>query len=50
MIASVIGKQPTDYHVVLVGGEDPVFLREEGPLFEGGPIGRVQQVSAAFPD
>jgi hypothetical protein len=50
VVAPIIGKEPPDYHVLIGGGEDPVFLREEGPLFEGGPIWRVQQVSAAFPE
>jgi hypothetical protein len=48
IVAPVIGKQPPDYHVLIAGGEDPVFIREEGPLYEGGPIWRVQQVSAVL--
>jgi len=48
VIAPVIGKEPADYHVLIGGGEDPVFLEESGPLFEGGPIWRVQQVSATL--
>jgi hypothetical protein len=50
VVAPVIGKEPPDYHVLVVGGDDPVFLREEGPLYAGGPIWRVQQVSAVFAD
>ena len=50
VVAPIIGKEPPDYHVLIGGGDDPVFLREEGPLFEGGPIWRVQQVSAGFPE
>jgi hypothetical protein len=50
VVAPLIGKQPPDYHVLIVGGEDPVFIREEGPLYEGGPIWRVQQVSALLPE
>ncbi len=50
VVAPMIGKQPADYHVLIGGGDDPVFLREDGPLFEGGPIWRVQQVSAIFPE
>ena len=37
VVAPIIGKQPPDYHVLIAGGEDPVFIREEGPLYEGGP-------------
>jgi hypothetical protein len=50
VVAPIIGKEPPEYHVLIAGGEDPVFLKEDGPLFEGGPIWRVQQVSAAFPE
>jgi len=50
VVAPIIGKQPPDYHVLIGGGDDPVFLREEGPLFEGGPIWHVQQVSAIIPE
>jgi hypothetical protein len=50
VIAPLIGKEPPDYRVLIAGGEDPVFLQEQGPLYEGGPIWRVQQVSAAFPE
>jgi len=49
VIAPIVGKEPPDYHVLIGGDEDPVFLREEGPLFESGPVWCVQQVSAAFP-
>lgn len=50
IVAPIIGKEPPDYHVLIAGGDDPVFIREEGPLFEGGPIWRVQQVSAVVPE
>lgn len=47
-VAPVIGKQPPDYHIWILPGADPAFIREEGPLYEGGPIRRIQQVSPAF--
>jgi len=48
VVAPLIGKEPADYHVWLVTGADPAFIREEGALYVGGPIWRVQQVSAGF--
>jgi hypothetical protein len=48
VVAPVIGKQPPDYHVWILSGEYPAFIREEGPLYEGGPILRIQQISPAF--
>jgi hypothetical protein len=49
VVAPIIGKAPADYHVLILGGADPAFIREEGPLYEGGPIWRLQQISAVFP-
>jgi hypothetical protein len=50
VVAPLIGKEPTDYHVLLVTGPDPVFIREEGALYVGGPVWRIQQISAVIPD
>jgi hypothetical protein len=50
VVAPVIGKEPPDYHVLIMTGPYPAFIREEGPLYQGGPIWRMQQVSATFPD
>jgi hypothetical protein len=49
IVAPVIGKEPVDYHVLLLTGSDPAFIREEGQLYAGGPVWRIQQISAAFP-
>ena len=49
MIAPVIGKQPGDYHIWILGGDCPAFIREEGALYEGGPVWRVEQISPEFP-
>lgn len=38
VIAPVIGKQPPRISMEILGGEMPAFLRETGPLFEGGAI------------
>jgi hypothetical protein len=48
VVAPVVGKQPPDYHVWISSGENPAFIREEGPLYDGGPIWRIQQISATF--
>ena len=48
VIAPLIGKQPLDYHVLILSGPDPAFIREEGQLYEGGPVWHIQQVSAVF--
>lgn len=38
VIAPVIGKQPPNISIEIFRGEMPVFLRERGPLFEGGEV------------
>jgi hypothetical protein len=38
IIAPVIGKQPPNISLEILRGELPAFLRESGPLFEGGEV------------
>ena len=49
IVAPLVGKQPPDVHIWILGGEAPVFLKEEGPLYGGGPIWRIEQVSPVWP-
>ena len=49
VVAPIIGKDPVDYHIWILAGNPPAFIREEGPLFEGGPILRIESISPAFP-
>ena len=48
VVAPIIGKQPPDYHIWLQDGVPPAFVREEGALYEGGPIWRIEQISPTF--
>jgi hypothetical protein len=47
-LARLMGKQPPDTHVWVLGGEAPAFVKSEGPLYAGGPIWRIQLASAGF--
>jgi hypothetical protein len=49
VVAPVIGKEPLDYHVLILTGGEPAFIREEGQFYDGGPVWRIQQISAVFP-
>jgi hypothetical protein len=49
VVAPLVGKEPADYHLWITTGSDPAFIREEGELYEGGPVSRIQQISPAFP-
>ena len=48
VVAPMVGKQPADYHIWIAAGAPPFFLREEGPLYEGGPIWRIEQTSPSL--
>ena len=49
VLAPLVGKQPPDSHVWILGGEAPAFVRSEQPLFMGGPVWRIELVSPAWP-
>jgi hypothetical protein len=49
LIAPIIGKQPPDTHVWMVGGKAPGFLKSEGPLFQDGPVWRIELASPIWP-
>lgn len=49
LVAPLVGKQPSDVHVWILGGEAPAFVKEEGQFYEGGPIWRIELVSPVFP-
>jgi hypothetical protein len=49
VIASLIGKQPPDSHVWILGGEAPAFVKSEQPLYMGGPVWRIELVSPTWP-
>jgi hypothetical protein len=38
LVAPLVGKQPADTHVWILGGKAPAFVKSEGPLCAGGPI------------
>lgn len=48
VVAPIVGKQPPDTHVWILGGEAPVIVGFEGALYEGGPIWRVEPASLAW--
>lgn len=49
VVAPLIGKQPADTHVWILGGEAPTFVKSEGPSYPGGPIWRIELVSPVWP-
>lgn len=49
LIAPVLGKQPHDTSVWVIGGEAPGFVRSEGPMYQGGPLWRIELASPVWP-
>jgi hypothetical protein len=49
LLAPMLGKQPPDIHVWILGGDAPAFVRMEGPLYLGGPIWRIELTSPVWP-
>jgi hypothetical protein len=47
-MAHVLGKDPPDTQVWILGGEAPAFIRSEGPMFADGPVWRIDLVSPVF--
>jgi hypothetical protein len=47
--ATVLGKQPPPTNMWIAAGNAPVFLKLEGPLYEDGPIWRIELASPVWP-
>jgi hypothetical protein len=49
LLASLLGKEPPNAHVWIIGGEAPTFVKSETIAFLGGPIWRTELVSPVWP-
>ena len=49
LVAPLIGKQPPDSHVWILGGDAPAFVKAEQTLYVGGPVWRIELTSPAWP-
>ena len=48
-IAKLIGKQPLDTSVWVLGGDAPSFVRSEGQFYQDGPVWRIELASPSYP-
>jgi hypothetical protein len=48
-MAPLLGKQPPDTHVWILGGEVPAFVKMQGPLYLGGPVWRIELARPVWP-
>jgi len=49
VLAKLLGKQPLDTSVWILGGEAPGFVRSEGQLYQDGPVWRIELASPDYP-
>ena len=47
VVAPLIGKQPPDVQIWILGGKAPAFVRSESPLGNGGPLWRTEMAPPA---
>jgi hypothetical protein len=50
MVAPLIGKAPPNIQIWVVGGQAPVFVREQGPTYSDGPVMTIELASPVWPD
>jgi hypothetical protein len=50
IVAPLIGKAPPNIQIWIIGGQAPAFVREEGPLYQGGPVWTIQLTSPVWQD
>lgn len=48
VLAPLVGKQPPDSHVWVLGGDAPAFVKSEQPLYLGGPLWRTELASPVW--
>jgi len=49
VVAPLVGKQPPDSQLWILGGEAPVLLKSETQSYMGGPMWRIELVSPVWP-
>ena len=49
LVAPLLGKQPPDAHIWIIGGEAPTFVKSETLSYLGGPVWRTELVSPVWP-
>lgn len=48
LLAPLLGKEPPDSHVWILGGDAPAFVKSEQSLYVGGPVWRIELVSPTW--
>jgi hypothetical protein len=48
IVAPMIGKQPPNIEMWIIGGPAPCFLREQGPIYQDGPVYTIELASPTW--
>ena len=48
-VAPLLGKEPPDSHIWILGGEAPTFVKSESLSYMGGPLWRMELTSPVWP-
>jgi hypothetical protein len=46
----MIGKQPPNIQIWVIGGQAPTFVREQGQLYEDSPMFTIELAGPTWPD
>jgi hypothetical protein len=49
LVAPILGKKPPETNVWVLKSKAPAFVKSEGPLYEGGPVWRIELASPTWP-
>jgi hypothetical protein len=50
VVAPMIGKQPPNIQLWIMGGQAPTFIREQGQLYPDSPMFTIEQAGPTWPD
>jgi hypothetical protein len=50
VVAPLIGKAPPNIEIWAVTGQAPTFVKEQGPMYDDGPVMTIQLISPDWPD
>jgi hypothetical protein len=50
LVAPMVGKAPPNIQIWIVGGQAPVFVKEQGPIYAEGPVMTIEQTCPVWPD
>lgn len=50
VVAPLIGKQPPNIELWIIGGQAPTFVKEQGPIYADGPVLTIELARPTWPD